>query len=62
MNLKHQIEIGHIHLGKALIAQNAGIVNQHMHAAPCFFRLGDHFDHLLIFSDAAAIGHGFAAS
>ena len=62
MHLKHQVEIGHIHLGKALIAQDTGIVDQYVHAAKSLFRLGDHFDHLLIFGNAATIGHGFAAS
>jgi hypothetical protein len=32
-----------------------------MDAAPGFLRLGDHFDHLFKFGDAAAVRHGFAA-
>ena len=28
MDLKHQIEIGHVHLGEALVAQDAGVVDQ----------------------------------
>jgi hypothetical protein len=62
MHLKHQIEVGHVHLGEALVAQDAGIVDQDMNAAPSFLCLGNHFDHLFKFGDAAAIGHGLAAS
>ena len=47
--------------GKALVAQDARIVDQDMDAAPGFLGLGNHFDHLLVFGDTAAIGHRFAA-
>ena len=62
MHLKHEVEIRHIHLGKALVTQDTSVVDQNVHAAKGLFRLGYHFNHLLKFSDATAIGHSFAAS
>jgi hypothetical protein len=59
--VQHQIEIGYVHLGKALVAQDTGVVDQDMHPAPGFLGLGNHFDHLLIFGHAAAVRHCFAA-
>src|SRR3546814_13846939 len=59
--LHHQVEILHRHLGKALVAQDAGVVDQDVDAAPFLLRLGDHLGHMLIFSDAAAVRHGGAA-
>ena len=62
MDANDQFEIGGVHFGEGLVAQDAGVVDQDMDAAPGFLRLGDHFFHLGIFGDIAAIRHGLAAS
>src|SRR3546814_17279278 len=59
--LHHQVEILHRHLGKALVAQDPGVVEQDVDAAPFLLRLGDHLGHMLLFSEAAAVRHGGAA-
>ena len=61
MDLDHEVEIFGFHLGKALVPQDAGVVDRDVDAAPFFLRLGDHFDHLIIFGDRRAIGHRGAA-
>src|SRR3546814_9827853 len=61
VDLHHQVEILHRHLGKAFVAQDTGVVDQDVDAAPFRLRLGDHLDHLVIFGDAAAVRHGGAA-
>src|SRR3546814_18551586 len=55
VDLHHQVEILHRHLGKAFVAQDTGVVDQDVDAAPFRLRLGDHLDHLVIFGDAAAV-------
>ena len=62
MDFQDQVKVGRLHLCKAFIAQDAGVVNQDMDAAPSFLRLCNHFHHLVIFGDAATVCHCFAAS
>ena len=61
MDTHDRLEIGHLHLGEAFIAQDAGIVDEDMNAAPGVLGLRDHFHHLVIFGDIAAVRHGGAA-
>ena len=60
VHVHHQLEVGQVHLGKAFVAQDAGVVHQDVHPAPSVHRLLDHgFDRLEI-GDRCAVGHGFA--
>ena len=61
VNLEHEFEIFGAHLGESLVTQNAGIVDQHMNAAPFLLGVSDHLFHLIVFGHRTAVGHGFAA-
>jgi hypothetical protein len=51
MHLEHAAEIGEIHLGEGLVAEDAGIVDQDIHPSPS----GENaIDHVL---NGALIGH-----
>ena len=61
VNVHHGAEIVQRHLHECLVAQDAGIVDQDIDAAPTFLDVGDHLFHSRHVGDAGAIGHGFAA-
>ncbi len=60
MNLHHKFEIGDFHLGEALVAQDACIVDEDVDAAPGFLGLGHHFSHLVKLGDIATVRHRVA--
>ena len=60
VDLNHQIEVVHAHLGKALVTQNAGVVHQNVHPAPGVDGLLHHgFDRRKV-GDRGAIGQRLA--
>ena len=61
MHVEHPGEIGDLHLGERLVAQDAGIGAQQIDAAPFFRGPGDHRPDLLIVRDIGAVGHRLAA-
>ncbi len=62
MHFDDQVEIGRLHFGEALVAQDPGVVDQDVHAAPGFLRACDQRQHLVEFGDRAAIGDRLAAA
>ena len=54
-------EIGHVHLGEALVAQDAGIVDQDVDAAIFGFGFGDHGFDLIKIGDAGPVRQRGAA-
>ena len=62
MDADHEFEIGGLHLREGLVAQDAGVVDEDVDAAPSLFGAGNHLDHLIIFGDVAAVRHRLAAS
>ncbi|MNS93004.1 hypothetical protein D3C72_1271550 [compost metagenome] len=61
VDVHHQAEIGQIHLGERLVAQDAGVVHQDVDPAPAGHDLGDHGLDRRLVGDRGRIGHGFAA-
>ena len=61
VNVNDEFEIVHRHFGEGLVAQNAGVVDDDMHAAPLLLRVGDHLFHLVEFGDRTAVRNRFAA-
>ncbi len=61
VNVDDEGEILCAHLGKGLVAQHTGIVDQHMDAAPLLLGVGNHLIHLLGIGDRGTIGHRGAA-
>ena len=61
MHIHHEAEVVHAHLGKALVAQNAGVVDQHIHAAPGVDGLLHHGFHRGKVGHRGRIGQGLAA-
>ena len=61
VHVDDEAEILRLHLGEAPVAEDAGIVDEDVDAAPA--RLGglDHRDHLVIVGDAAAVRYRLAA-
>ena len=62
VHIQHQAEIGQIHLGEALVAQDAGVADQRVDAAPGVQRLLHQGLHGLEIGDGSAAGHGLAAA
>ena len=61
VHIHHQAEVVHAHLGKALVTQNAGIVDQHIHAAPGVDGLLHHGLHRCKVGHRGCVGQGLAA-
>ncbi|KAG1245623.1 hypothetical protein G6F68_014981 [Rhizopus microsporus] len=61
MHVDHCVEIVGAHLGEGLVAQDAGIVDQDIDAAPGIHRPRHHDVHGSAVADVAAIGDGPAA-
>ncbi len=60
MDVHQQAEIVQRHVREALVAQDAGIVDEDMDAAIFGLRAGDHRLHVRGVGDVAAIGHRHA--
>ena len=54
-------EVSDLHLGEALVAQDAGVGDQHVDAAPLGHGALDHGGDAGIVGDRGAVGDGFAA-
>ena len=61
MHIHHEAEVVHAHLGKALVAQNAGVVDQYVHTAPGVDGLLHHGLHRCKVGHRGRIGQGLAA-
>ncbi|MNS91423.1 hypothetical protein D3C72_1255150 [compost metagenome] len=61
VDVHHQAEIGQIHLGERLVAQDAGVVHQDVDPAPAGHDLGDHGVDRRSVGDGSGVGHGLAA-
>ena len=59
VHVHHQLEVGNLHLGKAFVTQDAGVVDQNVHAAPSVNRLLNHGLHGGVVSDGSTIGNSF---
>ena len=62
MNVDHLAEIVWSHLAERLVAQNTGIGDQKIDAAPFFRSPSHHPLDLLVVRDIGAVGHRFATS
>ena len=62
VHVEHQLEVGQFHLGKALVAQDAGVVDQDVDPAPGVDSLLHHCLHRDKIRDGGAIGQRLAAS
>jgi len=60
VHIHHQLEVVQRHLGKALVAQDAGVVDQNVHAAPGVHGLLNHFLYRLEVGHRSAVGDGLA--
>ena len=60
MHVHHRVEVVHLHLGEALVAQDAGVGDQDVDAAPGVHRLLDHMLDAGIVGDGGAVGDGLA--
>ena len=61
MNAQHQFELGELHFGESLVAQDAGVVDENVDASPARLRGLDHRGDLRGIGDIGAIGDGDAA-
>ena len=61
MHVENQPEVCDLHLGESLVAQDAGVVDEDVDAAPLFHGAAHHVGDALFVGDAAGRGHGFAA-
>ena len=62
VNLQHQFKVGQIHFGKSLVAQDAGIVDQNINAAPGRHGLLHHGLHRSKIGHRRAVRKRFTAS
>jgi hypothetical protein len=61
VHVDDQAEVRHVHLGKALVAQNAGVVDQNVHAPPGRDGLLDHGLHGVEVGHGGRVGNRLAA-
>src|SRR6185312_4586344 len=61
-NLHDGVEILDLHFGETLVAQDAGIGDDHVDAAPCVHGLLDEMRHARVIGHGCAIGHRRAAA
>ena len=59
MHIHHEFEVGQVHLGKALVAQDARIVDEDVDPTPGVHGLLHHFLHGLEIGHRSPIGDGF---
>jgi hypothetical protein len=62
VDVDHEPEVIHIHLCESLVAQNAGIVHQHVHAAPSVHGRCHHAPDFLHVCDIGAVGERLTAA
>ncbi|MOA07808.1 hypothetical protein D3C78_1275310 [compost metagenome] len=60
MDIDHRLNVGHLHLGERLVAQDAGVVDQDVDATEGFYRLFDHGLDLLVVGHVGTVGDGRA--
>ena len=61
MHVKHQTKVAQFHFAETFVAQNAGVVDQNVDAAPRVHRGGDHGGNSRLISHRSVIGNGGSA-
>jgi hypothetical protein len=57
MHINDGSEVSKIHLGEGFVAQDARIIDQYVHATPCFDCVGHHGLDLSVIRDIGAVRH-----